>query len=264
MSVSPNPLLIGARDAQNGLNLTVDGLIDNVEILNTALTPAQIAQSWNNSAGVPVGTPSPVIAITSTALQSDQTTVSLSGTIDTADAGLTISIYDGTALLGTTTASTAGIWSTSVTVSAQGVHTLTAQATNSGGTGISNSVVDLVSAATSLGSGGQIVLFSGAGDAVALSGSSNAVSGSNGFVYLNSAQARVTGGGNGIMCAGTGDSVRASAAPPGIWDWVAGTGSTVLSRRRSKRGGGRWQCRPLRGHRRYGGPQRHQPAPGFG
>ena len=38
LSVSPNQLLIGARDAQDGRNFTVDGLIDNVEVLDTALT----------------------------------------------------------------------------------------------------------------------------------------------------------------------------------------------------------------------------------
>jgi ELWxxDGT repeat protein len=48
---SSNSLLIGARDAQDGRNFTVDGLIDNVAIWDRALTPAEIAQTWNNGAG---------------------------------------------------------------------------------------------------------------------------------------------------------------------------------------------------------------------
>ncbi len=101
----------------------------------------------------------PTVEITSAQLQSNQTGVSLSGTIDAIDAGLTISIYDGATLLGTTVSS-GDTWSISVTVSAQGVHTLTAQATNSGGAGVSTGVVDLVNASASL-PGGQSVLFSG-------------------------------------------------------------------------------------------------------
>ena len=83
-----------------------------------------------------------------------------------------------------------------MTVSSQGVHTLTAQATNSGATGVSNSLVDLVSASISLSGGGQIVLFSGSSDAVTLSdtgGTPDTVTGSGGTVTLSNAQAMVTG-----------------------------------------------------------------------
>src|SRR5208337_1015406 len=160
-----------------------------------------------DNAGTTKG-PAPTVAIIAAGLQSDQTTVSLSGTIDAADAGLTISIYDGgTSLLGSTTANSSGAWSTTVTVSSTGVHTLTAQATNLGGTGVSNSVVDLVSASTSLSGGGQFVLFSGSGDAVTLSntaGAPDSVTGSGGTITLNSAQVLVTGSDSLIM--GTGNN----------------------------------------------------------
>jgi probable HAF family extracellular repeat protein len=49
---SPNSLLIAARDPQDGRNFTVDGLIDNVAIWDRALSPAEIAQTWNNGAGI--------------------------------------------------------------------------------------------------------------------------------------------------------------------------------------------------------------------
>ena len=56
----------------------------------------------------PVSATAPTLSITSAALASNQTTVTLTGTIDAAEAGLTISIYDGTTLLGTATANSSG------------------------------------------------------------------------------------------------------------------------------------------------------------
>ena len=41
-------------------------------------------------------------------------TVTVRGTIDAADAGLAITVYDGTTLVGTTTANTGGNWSSSL------------------------------------------------------------------------------------------------------------------------------------------------------
>ncbi len=172
----------------------------------------------------------PTLTVTNAALQSNQTTVSLSGTIDAAGAGLPISIYDGTTLLGTTAASTAGAWSTSVTVSAQGVHTLTAQATNAGGTGISNSVVDLVSASTSLSGGGQLVLFSGLGDAVTLSATANNwdyVTGAGGTINLNGAQTSVAGGGDTIDYLGSSGNAASLYNTAGNWDYINGSSGTV-------------------------------------
>lgn len=55
LPASPNPLLIGARDAADGRNFTVDGRIDNVAIWDHALSPAEVAQIWNNGAGVNFG-----------------------------------------------------------------------------------------------------------------------------------------------------------------------------------------------------------------
>jgi len=52
LPASPNPLLIGARDAADGRNFTVDGVIDNTVIWSRALSPVEIAQSWNGGVGV--------------------------------------------------------------------------------------------------------------------------------------------------------------------------------------------------------------------
>lgn len=48
---STNPLLIGARNAADGRNFTVNGLIDEVAIWDRALSNTDIASIWNNGAG---------------------------------------------------------------------------------------------------------------------------------------------------------------------------------------------------------------------
>ena len=208
---------------------------------------------------VQVVTP-PALVITGASLAANQTTVTLNGTINAADASGIISIYDGTTLLGTTTAGANDKWTANVTVSAQGVHTLTAQATYNGGdgggdggdggdgaggdgglgdavtastssgTGISNSVIDLVNASTSLSGGGQIVLFSGSGDSVSFSNTAgilDSVSGSNGSVYLTGAQATVSGGGNIITFEGGSGNAVSISNTANVWDFVSGSKGTV-------------------------------------
>ncbi|OAF17572.1 beta strand repeat-containing protein [Bradyrhizobium neotropicale] len=64
-------------------------------------------------------------------------TVAVNGTIDVADAGQTISVYDGATLVGTTMASADGHWSLAGVTLTQGANPLTAQATSSQGTGTS-------------------------------------------------------------------------------------------------------------------------------
>jgi Concanavalin A-like lectin/glucanases superfamily/PEP-CTERM motif len=48
---SPNPLLIGTRDAQDGRDFAVDGSLDEIAIWNRALSSSEIAGLWNNGAG---------------------------------------------------------------------------------------------------------------------------------------------------------------------------------------------------------------------
>jgi trimeric autotransporter adhesin len=55
ISASSNPLLIGARDAADGRNFTVDGLIDDVGIWDRALSPDEIAELWNDGNGLEFG-----------------------------------------------------------------------------------------------------------------------------------------------------------------------------------------------------------------
>jgi hypothetical protein len=84
----------------------------------------------------------PSLTISSAGGLTNQTAQTISGTIDAADFGLTVSIYDGTTLLGTATPAGNGNWSESVTLlSTQGNQVITAKATDAAGNvGASNAV----------------------------------------------------------------------------------------------------------------------------
>ncbi len=59
ISPSTNPLLIGARDAGDGRNFTVNGLIDDVGIWDRALSRDEISSLWNGGNGLEFGSPVP-------------------------------------------------------------------------------------------------------------------------------------------------------------------------------------------------------------
>jgi hypothetical protein len=76
----------------------------------------------------------PALAISSSGGLTNQVGQTISGTIDAADAGLTVSVYDGTSLLGTVLPSANGSWSTTVNLlPVQGNQDITAQATDAAG-----------------------------------------------------------------------------------------------------------------------------------
>ena len=69
-------------------------------------------------------TPPPVVAITSTGGLTNHPTQTISGTVDMADAGTVVTVFDGTSSLGTATVDGSGNWHTNVTLSGDGTHTL--------------------------------------------------------------------------------------------------------------------------------------------
>lgn len=64
----------------------------------------------------------------------------VAGTVDLADAGSKVSIYDGTTQIGTATAASNGGWSANVTLTNRGINVVTAADANAAGSGTSNSV----------------------------------------------------------------------------------------------------------------------------
>ena len=200
LSTSPNPLLIGARDAGDGRNFTVNGLIDNVAIWNRALSASEIASSWNNglgdanngAVGQGVYATASGTIVNSGGLQvvesagiANNTTVSSGGT------QFVYGIASGTAILaGSQVIEGGGTAISTVVSSAGGMQTVNAGATASGTT-VSTSGMQLVesgglavsatvsgeqdvfgsAAATLVGSGGTQVLEKGAAAGATIVGS---------------------------------------------------------------------------------------------
>jgi len=92
--------------------------------------------------GIQIDTTPPVVAISSTGGLTNHAAQTVSGTVDVADAGTIVTVYDGTTALGTATVQANGSWSDSITLAGNGTHTLTAQDTDAAGNiGISNAVI---------------------------------------------------------------------------------------------------------------------------
>ena len=93
---SSNPLLIGARNASDVRNFTVNGLIDNVGIWNQALSFGQIASSWNNGAGTQLS----LTTTENTPLTINGITASLAPGDSDDTVSLSLSVGHGTLALG--------------------------------------------------------------------------------------------------------------------------------------------------------------------
>ncbi len=87
-------------------------------------------------------TTAPVIAITSAGGPIDQAAQTITGVVDATEAGATVTILDGATALGTALVQNDGSWSTSVTLSGNGSHSIVAKDTDTAGnTGTSTPVV---------------------------------------------------------------------------------------------------------------------------
>jgi cysteinyl-tRNA synthetase, unknown class len=100
-----------------------------------------------SGSGSESGSP-PTVAITNAGGTTTSATQTITGTVDVADAGTTVSVLDGTQSIGSATVASNGSWSAKVTLAHAGANVLTATDTNAAGTGTSNAVTyDLVTAA---------------------------------------------------------------------------------------------------------------------
>ena len=121
------PGSVGFVDPSTGnYNLTNPSLYDNGDAGD---------QSINSTA-----TAAPTVAITSAGGTTASSAQTITGTVDVADAGSTVTVLDGTTQIGTATVAANGAWSDNVTLANQGANVLTATDTNAGGTGTSNAV----------------------------------------------------------------------------------------------------------------------------
>ena len=96
----------------------------------------------------------PTVAITSAGGTVTAAAQTITGTVDVADAGSTVKVFDGTAQIGTATVAANGAWSDSVALANQGVNMLTATDVNAAGLGISKGVIYTLQSAVSDSNGG--------------------------------------------------------------------------------------------------------------
>ncbi|UQR65125.1 Ig-like domain-containing protein [Bradyrhizobium sp. C-145] len=120
---------------------TVGGVAEGTYSVSVSVTDVA-GNTDTSSHSFVVDKTAPTVAITSSGGLTNQASQTIAGTVDVADAGSTVKIFDGTTQIGTATVGANGAWSTSVTLSGQGQHTLTATDTDAAGnTGTSNAVV---------------------------------------------------------------------------------------------------------------------------
>jgi cysteinyl-tRNA synthetase, unknown class len=89
----------------------------------------------------------PAVAITSKGVTTASAAQTITGTVDVADAGSTVTILDGATKIGSATVAATGAWSANVTLAKQGANALTATDTNAAGTGTSSAVTYTLAAA---------------------------------------------------------------------------------------------------------------------
>ena len=89
-------------------------------------------------------TTAPTVSITSAGGSTNQVVQTITGTVDVAAIGTTVTLFDngGTTPLGTAVVQNDGSWSTSVTLSGNGTHSIVAKDTDAAGnTGTSSAVI---------------------------------------------------------------------------------------------------------------------------
>ena len=158
--------------------------------------------------------------------------------IGTAEANSVVTLYEGTSVLGTVAANSAGAWSFTTDQLSAGSYTFTATATDAAGnvSAMSQSIDPTVGAVTHSTNNTTLtptvtngtVILSGSNDTVTLTGGSNAIqlSGSNDSLMI-------TGSGNSVNVTGLNDSLSATGAVTvtfsgsGTVNATIGTGSTI-------------------------------------
>jgi VCBS repeat-containing protein len=130
-------------NAQGAWSFTPPGLADGVHTIVASQTNT-FGNTGTASLTFTLDTTAPVVAITSPGGPTNQTSQTISGTVDVADIGTTVTLFDNgsTTALGTASVGSGGVWSTSVTLSGNGSHSIVAKDTDAAGnTGSSTPVV---------------------------------------------------------------------------------------------------------------------------
>jgi hypothetical protein len=165
---SGSPAFTTTADGSGNWSQTVGHLADgSYSYTVTATDAAGNTSAPSSPLAFVVDTAAPLVSITSTGGLTNQAGQTITGTVDVADAGATVTVLDGNTPVGSAIVQNDGSWSSNVTLS-QGSNTLIARVSDAAGnTGTSNSVVytlnstaPVVTSITTSGSG----ISNGSGD----------------------------------------------------------------------------------------------------
>ncbi len=126
----------------------VDPSTGNYNLANPSLYDNGNAGDQYIGGDPPPAQAAPTVTITSAGLTTNSAAQTIAGTVDTADAGSTVTVLDGTTKIGSATVGAGGAWSANVTLANQGANVLTATDTNVAGTGTSNAITDTLNSAS--------------------------------------------------------------------------------------------------------------------
>ena len=98
-------------DATGAWSFTPTGLADGAHTIVASQTDG-FGNTGTASLSFTLDTTAPVVAITSAGGPTNQASQTITGTVDTADAGATVTLLDGTSALGTAVVQPNGSWST--------------------------------------------------------------------------------------------------------------------------------------------------------
>jgi hypothetical protein len=118
--------------------------VDGTKSITAQFRDAAGNLSTTSVLNVTLDTTPPAVTINGSGGSTNQVTQTISGTVDVADIGTTVTLFDNgsTTPLGTTTVGVGGVWSTSVTLVGDTTHSIVAQDTDAAGnTGTSSAIV---------------------------------------------------------------------------------------------------------------------------
>ncbi|MCJ2131308.1 beta strand repeat-containing protein [Methylobacterium sp. E-045] len=123
-----------ATAGENAAALTITGVDNGASVQDAAHVALDLSGAIGQTGiGPQVDTVAPALTFASTGGLTNQATQTVSGTIGAVDAGATITLYEGGSVLGTTVAGQDGAWSTAVTFSGNGTHSIHAEASDAAG-----------------------------------------------------------------------------------------------------------------------------------
>jgi hypothetical protein len=130
-TIDGSPIVATATaNAQGAWSFTPSGLADGPHTIVASQTDT-FGNTGTASLSFTLDTTAPVVAITSPGGPTNQATQTITGTVDVADAGATVTILDGTTAVGSAIVQGNGSWSSSVTLNS-GSNSLTAKVSDRG------------------------------------------------------------------------------------------------------------------------------------